>query len=92
MSAFMGFIHLSKQDYTSDEQVIIGCPTQEQIAVTVTSLQLQPKTPRSSVSRQRSESPNGPPNPGANALTKTGGEAVIHENGQNGETEKSIEE
>ena len=57
MTSFIGFLQLVRTDYTSDEQIIIACPSQEQIAVTITSLQLQPKTPRSSVSRQRSETP-----------------------------------
>ncbi len=51
MSAFISFLQLTRQDYTPDQQIIIGCPSQEQIAVMITSLQLQPKTPRTSVSR-----------------------------------------
>ena len=57
MSSFINFLQLVRTEFTSDEQIIIACPSQEQIAVTITSLQLQPKTPRSSVSRQRSETP-----------------------------------
>ena len=60
MSSFIGFSSLTRSEFTSDEQIIIGCPTQEQIAVTITSLQLQPKTPKTSVSVSRSPSMDPP--------------------------------
>ena len=53
MSSFISFLQITRSDYTTDEQTIIACPSQEQIAVMITSLQLQPKTPRQSVSSNR---------------------------------------
>ena len=55
MTSFINFLQIARQDYTSDEQVIIGCPSQEQIAVMITSLQLQSKTPRTSESKKSPE-------------------------------------
>ena len=89
MSSFIAFLQTVRADFTADEQIIIACPSQEQvrwfkcfqhlggcyytlihptagqyswicsnlyctclfqIAVMITSLQLQPKTPRNSTS------------------------------------------
>ena len=55
MSAFINFLQLTRTEFSSDEQIIIACPSQEQIAVMITQLQLQPRTPRESFSTQRSE-------------------------------------
>jgi hypothetical protein len=64
MSSFISFLQLVRADFTSDEQIIIGCPSQEQIAVMITSLQLQPKTPRQSTSSSSEvRSPTAKPPP-----------------------------
>merc|ERR1712066_773178 len=49
MSSFIAFHQTVRTDFSADEQIIIGCPTQEQIAVMITSLQLQPKMPKQKV-------------------------------------------
>lgn len=41
ISTFISFHHTTRQDYNEDERIIIGCPSQEQIALVITSLQLQ---------------------------------------------------
>ncbi len=70
LSTFISFLQLTRHDYSQDEQIIIACPSQEQIAVLITSLQLQPKTPRGSESRQRSEEKDSAAN-GQQAISHT---------------------
>ena len=52
MSAFISFLQLLRTDFTEDEQIIIACPSQEQISVLMTSLLMtsQPRSQRPSVS------------------------------------------
>ena len=52
MSAFISFLQLLRTDFTDDEQIIIACPSQEQISVLMTSLLMtsQPRSQRPSVS------------------------------------------
>jgi hypothetical protein len=41
MITFMSFRQIANNEYTSDESLIIGCPSQEQVAMLLASLQLQ---------------------------------------------------
>ncbi|XP_040580746.1 conserved oligomeric Golgi complex subunit 3 isoform X2 [Lepeophtheirus salmonis] len=42
ISTFMNFYQLTKNEFTQDEQIIIACPTEEQISIVISSLQLRP--------------------------------------------------
>jgi len=52
MSVFIALLQLVRTDFSDDEQVIIACPSQEQISVLMTSLMMtsQPRSQRPSVS------------------------------------------
>lgn len=94
MSAFISFLTLTRQDYTADEQIIIACPSQEQISVIITSLQLQPKTPKPSVSFSRSPSlePSSAPGPISGAKqVDPNPESTSQTNGQATETVSAVE-
>jgi hypothetical protein len=60
MSVFISFLQLLRTDFTEDEQVIIACPSQEQISVLMTSLLMtsQPRSTRPSVSSSPPPIPN----------------------------------
>lgn len=65
LSTFMSLIQVIRSDYSQDDHIVIGCPSQEQIAVVISALQLAPRTPkgsdsdlnRRSVERQTSAEP-----------------------------------
>uniref|UniRef100_A0A0K2TFR0 Conserved oligomeric Golgi complex subunit 3 n=1 Tax=Lepeophtheirus salmonis TaxID=72036 RepID=A0A0K2TFR0_LEPSM len=42
ISTFMNFYQLTRNEFTQDEQIIIACPTEEQISIVISSLQLRP--------------------------------------------------
>ena len=46
-----------RTELTADQQIIVGCPTQEQLAAILASVSIKPRTPSQSLSREVSISP-----------------------------------
>lgn len=46
-----------RTEYTAEQQIIVGCPTQEQLAAILASVSIKPRTPIQSLSREVSISP-----------------------------------
>ena len=80
MSVYIALLQLVRSDFSDDEQVIIACPSQEQISVLMTSLMMtsQPRSQRPSFS---TASP--PPPQSSQTEPKTNGQASGNENTTN---------
>ena len=57
LSTFVSFISTLRTEFTAEQQIIVGCPTQEQLAAILASVSIKPRTPRQSLSREVSKSP-----------------------------------
>ena len=82
MSVFIALLQLVRSDFSDDEQVIIACPSQEQISVLMTSLMMtsQPRSQRPSLS---TASPPPPPPQSSQTEAKTNGQASGNESKTN---------
>ncbi|XP_023321299.1 conserved oligomeric Golgi complex subunit 3 [Eurytemora carolleeae] len=78
ISTFVSFISTLRTEYTAEQQIIVGCPTQEQLAAILASVSIKPRTPIQSLSREVSISPEN--------------KQISRENSQVKETLQQIEE
>ena len=90
MSIFIAILQLLRADFTEDEQVIVACPSQEQISVLMTSLLMtsQSRSQRPSVS---TGSPPAQSTQQPLSEAKTNGQAVESEAKANGQEAKPSE-
>ena len=56
LTTFVSFLSTLKAEYTVEQQTIVGCPTQEQLAAVLAAVSLKPN-PRPGLSRESSYSP-----------------------------------